>query len=186
MPACFNGEEVHISYFAVSGNSVRVTCLVWRWFVTSAMTWLFACVFFRELHFFFLSSRTEGPSSCVGPTRSYRSCNVQVWCSGFSFSFLLLLFPRQTSFLFRNVIISSCFSDVTSGCSSLTVFIQKYVEIMPQFEGAFLLYTLFSSFFIILQYKHFLFQTELPGRFPGFPGRAVCRVWWDRIPRQEI
>ncbi|KAM3671003.1 papilin [Ammospiza maritima maritima] len=32
-------------------------------------------VSFRQRHCY--SQRTEGPSSCVGPTRSYRSCNVQ-------------------------------------------------------------------------------------------------------------
>ncbi|NXI14665.1 PPN protein, partial [Irena cyanogastra] len=32
-------------------------------------------VSFRHRHCY--SQRTEGPSSCVGPTRSYRSCNVQ-------------------------------------------------------------------------------------------------------------
>ncbi|KAJ7403200.1 Papilin [Pitangus sulphuratus] len=35
------------------------------------------CYSQRELHVVFLTFRTEGPSSCVGPTRSYRSCNVQ-------------------------------------------------------------------------------------------------------------
>lgn len=87
-------------------KTVRVICLMWRWFVMSAMRWFFACVFFRELHVVFLSFRTEGASSCVGPTRSYRSCNVQVQCSVYAlvfvFACLLLLFPRQTSFLFRS------------------------------------------------------------------------------------
>ncbi|XP_055663189.1 papilin isoform X2 [Falco peregrinus] len=32
-------------------------------------------VSFRQRHCY--SQRTEGPSSCVGPTRSYRSCNIQ-------------------------------------------------------------------------------------------------------------
>lgn len=151
---------------------------------------------------FFLSFRTEGASSCIGPTRSYRSCNIQVQClfvvcffvCWFWFCSPVAPFP-QTNCSCSKVIVRFCFSGITEGWCSSTVPHQKNIGPRREFmllilygsqERQVLIVHLIVLLFIMALCKCFLLQTELPRRLQGFPGRAVCRVWWDRISRKEI
>lgn len=101
-------KKVLFHYFAASGDCVNIICSMWRLFGISTMRWFFFLCS-DSLIGFFRSFRTESASSCIGPTRSYRSCNIQVEYSVctlfFGFFFYLLSccsFSQDKSFMFRS------------------------------------------------------------------------------------
>lgn len=101
MQTCISKKKVVLfHYFAASGD-----CKYYMLYMKVIWDIYHEMIFFLcsdSLMEFFRCFRTESASSCIGPTRSYRSCNIQVEYSvctllGF-FVFLLLLFP----FMFRS------------------------------------------------------------------------------------